>query len=69
MPIPFYHPKPAPEAAFSGQPLPHLKANIFSKIIFQWIAPIMSIGYSRPIQADDLWYLTEELQCQTVSSL
>ncbi|CAD6567059.1 MAG: hypothetical protein TREMPRED_003289 [Tremellales sp. Tagirdzhanova-0007] len=64
MPIPFYHPKPAPAAAFNGLPLPQNKANPLSRAVFQWITPILRVGYSRPIQADDLWALTDDLQCQ-----
>ncbi|KAK4686687.1 hypothetical protein P7C73_g3435, partial [Tremellales sp. Uapishka_1] len=65
MPIPFYRRKPAPAAAFAGVDLPQNSANVFSRAIFQWISPILQVGYSRPIQADDLWNLTEDLQCQT----
>jgi hypothetical protein len=90
MPIPFYHPKPRPPAVFEGVPLPQRTANVVSRTIFQWITPILQVGYSRPLELEgepslildshiaarvslltwetDLWSLTDDLQCQTVSS-
>ncbi|KAL7422108.1 hypothetical protein Q5752_002751 [Cryptotrichosporon argae] len=65
MPIPFYHPKPAEPGAFAGQPLPQRAANPLSRTFFLWVAPIMRVGYTRPLQPDDLWDLTDDLQCQT----
>ncbi|KAJ1916544.1 hypothetical protein H4219_003711 [Mycoemilia scoparia] len=36
---------------------PEDEANIFSKLTFSWMSPLLSIGYKRPITADDLWPL------------
>lgn len=52
MGIPFYRPKPAPPAMFDGKPLPHNTANPISRALFQWISPIMRVGYSRPLEAN-----------------
>jgi hypothetical protein len=52
MPIPFYHPKPRPPAAFEGVPLPQRTANVVSRTIFQWITPILQVGYSRPLELE-----------------
>ena len=52
MPIPFYHPKPKPPAAFNGIDLPQNKANPISRAVFHWVSPILSVGYSRPLQAE-----------------
>ncbi|KJE02687.1 cadmium ion transporter [Cryptococcus gattii NT-10] len=65
--IPFYKPIPAPRAIFKDQPLPEQNANFLSKILFHWVTPVMKAGYSRPLEADDLWNLTTELECKTVS--
>ncbi|WWC92110.1 uncharacterized protein L201_007064 [Kwoniella dendrophila CBS 6074] len=68
MPIPFYHPVPATPAIYGNEPLPENKANLFSRIVFQWVTPIMRVGYSRPLEADDLWTLTSDLECKTIAN-
>ncbi|OCF43886.1 hypothetical protein I317_02329 [Kwoniella heveanensis CBS 569] len=65
MPIPFYNPAPAPDAVFEGETLPLGRANYLAQAFFTWITPALKVGYSRPIQAEDLWLLTEDLKCQT----
>ncbi|KAI1312860.1 ABC transporter family protein [Xylaria venustula] len=30
-------------------------AGFFSKLTFQWMAPLMSVGYKRPLEQGDLW--------------
>jgi hypothetical protein len=79
MPIPFYRPKPAPDAAFKGQAFPKSTANALSRLYFHWVSPILKVGYSRPLQPEgksssyqaadiyaDLWDLPPELECQNV---
>ncbi|RSH93382.1 hypothetical protein EHS25_007738 [Saitozyma podzolica] len=67
MPIPFYRPSPAPPAVFKDHQLPYHRANLLSRLFFHWITPILKVGYSRPLEADDLWQLTPELECQGVA--
>lgn len=31
------------------------KAGFLSKLTFQWMAPLMNVGYKRPLEHDDLW--------------
>ena len=31
------------------------RANIFSVITFQWMTPIMKVGYERPLELNDIW--------------
>ena len=31
------------------------KANIFSKLTFQWISPLMTVGYERPLELNDIY--------------
>lgn len=31
------------------------KAGLFSRITFQWMAPLMSVGYKRPLEPNDVW--------------
>ncbi|WWD04245.1 hypothetical protein V865_002313 [Kwoniella europaea PYCC6329] len=65
MPIPFYRPSEAPEAVFEGQLIPLAKANIVSSFLYTWITPILKVGYSRPLQVEDLWSLNDELTSKT----
>ncbi|WVQ95732.1 hypothetical protein IAU59_002831 [Kwoniella sp. CBS 9459] len=68
MPIPFYEPAPAPPRVYGDQPLPEATANIFSRILFHWVTPIMRAGHSRPLEAEDLWTLTSDLECKTIAN-
>lgn len=34
-------------------------ANIFSKMTYSWITPLMALGYQRPLAKEDLWQLGE----------
>ncbi|WVQ72551.1 hypothetical protein IAR50_002108 [Cryptococcus sp. DSM 104548] len=65
--IPFYKPVPAAPGVFQGQPLPEGKANIISRILYHWATPVMRAGYSRPLEPDDLWNLTSDLECKTIA--
>ncbi|WVQ85784.1 hypothetical protein IAT38_007951 [Cryptococcus sp. DSM 104549] len=67
MAIPFYRPVPAPPGVFGDQPLPEAKASFISKVLFHWATPIMKAGYSRPLEAEDLWTLTDDLACKTIA--
>ncbi|WWC98771.1 hypothetical protein V866_005664 [Kwoniella sp. B9012] len=67
MPIPFYRPLPAIPGIHGSQTLPEQKANILSRIVFHWVTPIMRAGYSRPLEAEDLWMLTSDLECKTIA--
>ncbi|KAL7425014.1 hypothetical protein Q5752_000701 [Cryptotrichosporon argae] len=67
MRIPFYRPSPAPPTAFQDEPLPELRAGWLSRALFHWVTPVLRVGYSRPLQADDLWDLPPELQCQNIA--
>ncbi|WWD20530.1 hypothetical protein CI109_105006 [Kwoniella shandongensis] len=68
MPIPSYRPKPAPAAIFKDEPLPESKANLLSRLVFHWVTPIMRAGYTRPLEIDDLWTLTNDLECKTIAN-
>jgi ATP-binding cassette, subfamily C (CFTR/MRP), member 1 len=35
-------------------------ANFFSLLIFQWINPIMTVGYRRPLELNDIWLVNPE---------
>ena len=37
------------------QPSPEYKARFFSLLTFHWMAPLMQIGYQRPLELNDIW--------------
>ncbi|WVW81052.1 hypothetical protein I302_103043 [Kwoniella bestiolae CBS 10118] len=67
MPIPFYRPVSATPGIYGTEPFPEKNANILSRIVFHWVTPIMRAGYSRPLEADDLWTLTSDLECKNIA--
>ncbi|KAJ7290727.1 multidrug resistance-associated ABC transporter [Mycena rebaudengoi] len=53
-------PPPAPPAFGAGKLMPEQNASIFSRLVFAWLSPILSVGFSRPLEANDLWSLPPE---------
>lgn len=49
--------KPKPHAYAQGRTIPESRANWFSQILFSWVTPILLVGYSRPLELDDIWRL------------
>ena len=43
------------------------QAGFFSMLTFQWIAPIMSVGYQRPLEANDVWYVNPDREVGVLS--
>ncbi|KAG5518290.1 hypothetical protein PMAC_003086 [Pneumocystis sp. 'macacae'] len=39
--------------------IPEIHANIFSRLIWSWLDHLIVLGYKRPLQARDLWYVDE----------
>ncbi|XP_074563219.1 ABC transporter C family member 2-like [Curcuma longa] len=58
-----YEPLPGGE-----QICPERKANIFSKIFFSWMTPLMQQGFKRPITEKDVWKLDSWDQTETLNS-
>uniref|UniRef100_A0A0W0EY28 Putative multidrug resistance-associated ABC transporter n=1 Tax=Moniliophthora roreri TaxID=221103 RepID=A0A0W0EY28_MONRR len=52
-----FHPPPAPPEYGKGKVLPEENASFLSRLIFHWISPFLSVGFSRPLEKDDLWEL------------
>jgi ATP-binding cassette subfamily C (CFTR/MRP) protein 1 len=44
------------------------KANFFSHLTFQWMAPIMNVGYQRPLELNDLWKVNPERSVDVLSA-
>lgn len=41
------------------QPSPEHNAGFFSLLTFQWMAPLMQLGYQRPLELNDIWAVNE----------
>ncbi|KAG6830040.1 hypothetical protein H0H92_002458 [Tricholoma furcatifolium] len=52
-----FRPSPAPPSFGKGKILPEHAAPYLSRLVFQWLVPILDVGYSRPMEKDDLWEL------------
>ncbi|KZW01126.1 hypothetical protein EXIGLDRAFT_719505 [Exidia glandulosa HHB12029] len=50
-----YHPPPAPPGFAQGKTVPASEAGLWSKIWIMWVFPLLKVGFSRPLQEDDLW--------------
>ncbi|KAF3338928.1 ABC transporter C family member 2-like protein [Carex littledalei] len=55
------------EPLASGENIcPERRANIFSRIVFSWMTPLMQQGYKRPITEKDVWKLDTWDQTETL---
>ncbi|KAF9269804.1 multidrug resistance-associated ABC transporter [Marasmius fiardii PR-910] len=52
-----FHPPPAAPSFGSGKVLPQEQASLLSRLIFHWLSPFLAVGFSRPLERDDLWEL------------
>ncbi|KAL7625449.1 ATP-binding cassette transporter yor1 [Parahypoxylon ruwenzoriense] len=44
------------------------KAGFFSKLTFQWMAPLMDVGYKRPLEQDDLWLVNPDRSAERITT-
>ncbi|KAJ7036806.1 multidrug resistance-associated ABC transporter [Mycena alexandri] len=54
-----FHPPPAPPAFGTGKTLPQDNAPYLSQLVAHWLSPFLDVGFSRPLEKDDLWELPE----------
>jgi hypothetical protein len=47
------------QVSMRAKPNPENKATFFSRFTFQWIQPLLSKGYSRPLQQEDIFELSK----------
>ncbi|KAH7103875.1 ATP-dependent bile acid permease [Auriculariales sp. MPI-PUGE-AT-0066] len=52
-----YHPSPAPPGFGEGKVVPEPHASWWKRLTFGWVSPLLLVGFSRPLQASDLWTL------------
>ncbi|KAF9472565.1 multidrug resistance-associated ABC transporter [Pholiota conissans] len=64
---PFY-PPPAPPGFGTGKVLPKESAPWLSQLVFQWLAPFLAVGFSRPLEKEDFWELPKERLTETISN-
>ncbi|KAI1429461.1 ABC transporter family protein [Xylaria sp. FL1777] len=44
------------------------RAGFFSKLTFQWMAPLMNVGYKRPLEQGDLWKVNPKRTVDVMAS-
>ncbi|ELU40989.1 cadmium ion transporter [Rhizoctonia solani AG-1 IA] len=57
-----WHPDPASPNFAEGKTVPDVDANVFSQFTFWWLTPLLRVGWSRPLQSEDLWDLNTQKQ-------
>ncbi|SJL01376.1 uncharacterized protein ARMOST_04697 [Armillaria ostoyae] len=60
-------PSPAPPAFAGNCVLPEEDPPIFSRLIFQWLGPLLSVGFSRPLEKEDLWHLPQKYTTTSIT--
>ena len=55
---------PVPE---ERTPSREYSAGFFSKLTFQWISPLMSVGYQRPLEVTDVWSVNPNREVDKLS--
>ena len=48
--------------------IPEATANPLSLLTFQWITPLLSLGYARPLEATDLFKLQADRQASVIAA-
>ncbi|KEP49841.1 multidrug resistance-associated ABC transporter [Rhizoctonia solani 123E] len=57
-----WHPEPVPPNFGEGKTVPDVDANIVSQFTFWWLGPLLSAGWTRPLESEDLWELDVKRQ-------
>ncbi|CAA7266731.1 unnamed protein product [Cyclocybe aegerita] len=71
--VPFASRKAPPpnKLGLDGEPpmIPEASANFFSLLTFQWMTPLMSLGYARPLEESDLYRLPDSSSASYIGDL
>lgn len=54
------NPPPPKSSINESELIPEATAGWFSLVTFQWIQPLLSLGYARPLEAPDLYKLQDD---------
>ncbi|KAF9020670.1 multidrug resistance-associated ABC transporter [Hymenopellis radicata] len=63
----WFSPPPAPPGFGRGKVLPEENASYLSRLVFHWLSPLLSVGFSRPLEKDDLWNLPDPLSTRALT--
>ncbi|KAF9027711.1 multidrug resistance-associated ABC transporter [Hymenopellis radicata] len=47
--------------------LSHSFSSYLSRLVFHWLSPLLSVGFSRPLEKDDLWNLPDPLSTRALT--
>ncbi|KAH8110166.1 multidrug resistance-associated ABC transporter [Phellopilus nigrolimitatus] len=61
--------EPAPPAFGKDKIVPEDEASLISKLTFNWLAPLLYVGASRPLEKDDLWTLPSARRSTALADL
>ncbi|KAJ7832830.1 multidrug resistance-associated ABC transporter [Mycena leptocephala] len=65
-----FHPPPAPPGFGTGKTVPQNSASYLSRLAVYWLTPFLDVGFSRPLEKEDLWELPESrLTANTTDAL
>jgi ATP-binding cassette, subfamily C (CFTR/MRP), member 1 len=59
------HPPPVPESRRISR---EKGANFLSLLTFQWINPLMTVGYNRPLELGDIWRVNPDRSVEVLTS-
>lgn len=45
-----------------------MEANIFSRLLFSWLNPLLVLGYKRPLESSDLYEVPPQFRSDNVTS-
>ncbi|KAL5511261.1 hypothetical protein ACEPAH_4476 [Sanghuangporus vaninii] len=68
-PLNWFRRKPAPAAFGKDKIVPESEASLLSRLTFEWLAPFLYVGASRPLEKDDLWSLPPERRTEALTNL
>ncbi|KAH7103342.1 ATP-dependent bile acid permease [Auriculariales sp. MPI-PUGE-AT-0066] len=61
------HPPPAPAGFGKDIESPDAQASFLSTLTFWWLNPMLKVGWTRPLEEDDLWIMNTPRQSRTVA--
>ncbi|KAG6916304.1 hypothetical protein DXG01_007461 [Tephrocybe rancida] len=63
-----FKPHPALPAFGAGKVLPEGTVSIFSRVTFHWLDSFLNVGFTRPLEEDDLWQLPNERLAESITN-
>jgi ATP-binding cassette subfamily C (CFTR/MRP) protein 1 len=58
---------PRPPVPKTRQISPEYNASIFSRLTWQWMQPLMNVGYKRPLEKNDLWEVNPDRSAEVLA--